>query len=243
MRAALLYADHRLVVVAKPPGLSLATPRRQPHAAVARLLAALPEGEAERWGVDAGGAFLLHRLDVATSGVVLLARTREVHRQLVAAWAAGAVRKTYLALVWGHPRPTQGSFEAPLGPLPSDRRKMTVSPRGRPARSDYQVLAAPLHVALVRLHPHTGRTHQLRVHLAAAGHPIVGDDLYGGPRHRGVRQGELRAALNPPHLLLHAWQLAVPGERRDEELVFTAPLPAAFRAALTAAGVRQEQVQ
>ncbi len=243
MGGAILYADHRVLAVAKPPGVSLATPRRQPGAAVARLLAVLPAGEVERWGIDPADTFLVHRLDVGTSGVVLLARGAEAHRRALAALAAGEVEKTYLALCWGHPRPSQGSWSWPLAPDPRDRRRMRVDPGGKPSRSDYRVLAAPPHAALVELIPRTGRTHQLRAHLAAAGHPIVGDDLYGGPRHRGVRDPRLRQALAPPHLLLHAWRLRVPGWDGVGEVILTAPLPAALSAALAALRVESEALQ
>ncbi len=237
MSGAILYADHRLLAVAKPPGVSLATPRRYPGGAVARLLATLPMGEVQRWGIDPADTFLVHRLDVGTSGVVLLARGREEHRHLSGAFASGAVEKTYVALVWGHPRPATGSWSARLGPDPRDRRRMRVDPRGKPAQSDYRVLAAPLHASLVQLKARTGRTHQLRVHLAAAGHPIVGDDLYGGPRHRGVNDPRLRQALDPSHLLLHAWRLQLSEQHGLPELVVTAPLPSALAAALATLGV------
>jgi 23S rRNA-/tRNA-specific pseudouridylate synthase len=105
---------------------------------------------------------------------------------------------------------------------------------GRAARSDYRVLATAPHVAAVALWPRTGRTHQLRVHLAAAGHPIVGDDLYGGPRHRAVRDAGLRRALAPERALLHAWRLDVPGLVPAR---FEAPVPGDFAAALAAAGL------
>ena len=243
METTILYADHRLLAVAKPPGVSLATPRSEPGAAVARLLATLPGDEVQRWGIDPADTFLVHRLDVGTSGVVLLARGAQTHRRAVAALAAGEVEKTYLALCWGHPRPSQGSWSLPLAPDRRDRRRMGVDAGGKSARSDYRVLAAPPHVALVQLLPRTGRTHQLRVHLAAAGHPIVGDDLYGGPRHRGVRDPQLRRALAPPHLLLHAWRLHLPGWDGVGEVTLTAPLPPAFAAALAAAGVNLDALQ
>jgi len=111
---------------------------------------------------------------------------------------------------------------------------MRIAPAGRSARSDYKVLATAPHVALVALRPRTGRTHQLRVHLAAAGHPVVGDDLYGGPRHRAVREETLAARLAPGHPLLHAWRLEIPGW---EPSIFSAPLPADYRDALAACGL------
>jgi 23S rRNA pseudouridine1911/1915/1917 synthase len=93
------------------------------------------------------------------------------------------------------------------------------------------------HVALVHATPETGRTHQIRVHLAALGHPIVGDDLYGGPRHRGVRDLRTRALLAPDHPFLHAWRLSLPASECTPEIILTAPLPADFAAALAALGL------
>lgn len=243
MGGAILYADHRLLALAKPPGVSLATPRRALGAAVARLLATLSADEAQRWGIDPADTFLVHRLDVGTSGVVLLARGRDAHRQLSQALNAGGIHKSYLALAWGHPQRSAGSWNFPLAPNRRDRRRMCVEAGGKPAHSDYRVLAAPPHACLLELTPRTGRTHQLRVHLAAAGHPIVGDDLYGGPRHRGVSDPRLRQALDPPHLLLHAWRLRLSAQRGAPELVISAPLPAAFTAALAALGIEQDLLQ
>jgi RluA family pseudouridine synthase len=231
--ARLLYLDQRVAAVGKPPGLSLATPAREPGAAVERLAAALPGAERARL---TGDLLLVHRLDVGTSGVVALARDPATHRELVAAFAARQVEKRYLALVWGRPRPPAGEWTAPLGPDRRDRRRMRVDPAGRPARSAWRVVREGPHVSLVELEPHTGRTHQLRVHLAAAGHPVVGDDLYGGPRHRGVRDRLLRAALAPPHTFLHAWRLVLPAPPLPEPLVLEAPLPAAFAEALLRLG-------
>jgi 23S rRNA pseudouridine1911/1915/1917 synthase len=114
---------------------------------------------------------------------------------------------------------------------------MRPDPDGRPSRTRYRVLARAPHVSLLVLFPETGRTHQIRVHLASAGHPIVGDDLYGGPRHRGLRDPRLRAALDPGHTLLHAWRLHLPATRCFGETILEAPLPAAFRTACTAAGI------
>jgi 23S rRNA-/tRNA-specific pseudouridylate synthase len=92
-------------------------------------------------------------------------------------------------------------------------------------------------VALVRLAPATGRTHQLRVHLAHAGHPIVGDDLYGGPRHRAVRDAALRILLDPGRPLLHAWRLHLPETALSPELIVSAPLPADLAAVLAALAI------
>lgn len=230
--ARIVHLGDRFVVLDKPAGLSLRTARVDPHAAARRLVEALPPGE--RSLLEGREPRLVHRLDESTSGLVLVALDEEMHRELLHRFAARETDKRYLALVWGHPRPAEGSFEQPLGPDRSDRRRMRVDAGGRPARSDYRVLGRAPHVALVELRPRTGRTHQLRVHLAAAGHPVVGDDLYGGPRERAVREPKLRAALAPGRSLLHAWKLDVPGLEPSR---FEAPAPVDLRRAAEAAGL------
>jgi 23S rRNA pseudouridine1911/1915/1917 synthase len=235
--AAILYADERLVAINKPAGVSLATRRAEPGAAVARLLAGVPAAECADLGLAADDLWLVHRLDVGTSGLVLLARDAEAHRALAEAFERRAVAKLYVALVWGRPRPQAGRFESPLGPDRRDRRRMRVAADGRPAATAYRLLARAPHVALLLLAPATGRTHQIRVHLAHAGHPIVGDDLYGGPRHRGVRDVRLRSLLAPAHPFLHAWRLHLPATAATRELVLCAPLPDDFLAVLGALGV------
>jgi RluA family pseudouridine synthase len=230
--ARLIHLGDRFAVLDKPAGVSLATPRADPHGAARRLVAALPP--AERAALEARDLRLVHRLDVATSGAVLLALDEEMHRVLARKLTAREMGKTYLALVWGRPRPRSGSWRAPLGPDRSDRRRMRVDPEGRAAITDWLVVDSGSHVALVALWARTGRTHQLRVHLAAAGHPIVGDDLYGGPRHRGVRDRRLAAALAPPRALLHAWRLEIPGLAPER---FEAPPPADLASAAAAAGL------
>ncbi len=232
MASSLVYCDERLVVINKPPGLSLVTSHRDPQAAAGRLLDSLSPETREAWGLLAASLRLVHRLDAGTTGLVLLARDVDTHRELVGFLNRRLMSKTYLALVWGHPAPPSGNYEWPLGPDRRDRRRMKADPDGRPSLSRYQTLARGPHVSLLALHPVTGRTHQLRVHLAHAGHWIVGDDLYGGSRHRGVRETRLRAVLNPPHILLHSWRIELPAAPRLQPSRFEAPLPPAFDAAL-----------
>jgi len=224
--SALLVRDD-LVVVDKPSGVSMATSSRLPaELAVARLVAAC--------GVTDVGPFLLvHRLDVGTSGVVVLARTDAAHRELSRLFQERRARKTYRALVWGHPVPARGSFDGPLARDPKDGRKMRVHPDGKPAVTLYETRRRPPAVADLSLFPETGRTHQIRVHLSAAGHPIVGDDLYGGAtRWRGVRDPRLRAALSRvARPLLHAERLVM----EELGLDVTAPLAPDHAAALDAA--------
>jgi 23S rRNA pseudouridine1911/1915/1917 synthase len=237
MAGMVLWEDERIVALNKPPGVSLATRRSEPGEAVRRLVAAIPDDERAAAWLDPDSLFLIHRLDVGTSGVVLLARDEEAHACLAAAFAARKVDKAYLALVWGKPRPREGRWEWPLGPDRKDRRRMKVDPAGRPSASRYHVVATAPHVSLVELHPETGRTHQLRVHLAHAGHLIVGDDLYGGPRHHAVRNPSLRKVLQPDHPFLHARRIGLPRTACTQELILTAPLPQDFQEALLALGM------
>lgn len=237
---AVLWTDERIVAIAKPPGVSLATPRGQPGAAVERLLGTLDPGERERHLLAPDRLFLVHRLDVGTSGVVLLARDEDAHRTLAQLFAARAVSKIYLALVWGRPRPTAGVCAAAIGPDRRDRRRMVVDPGGRAAVTHYRVLAGKRYVSLLELRPETGRTHQIRVHLSSMGRPVVGDDLYGGPRERGVRDHRLRTVLTPDHPFLHAWRLSLPDNQCTRSLVFTAPPPPDFVAALRGLGISED---
>jgi 23S rRNA pseudouridine1911/1915/1917 synthase len=235
MHASLVYLDEQLAVFNKPPGLSLATPRADAHAAVRRLIDSLPKKESA--GLRTGPLWLVHRLDAGTTGLVLVARDEQTHRELSQQLSRRLIDKIYLALVWGHPRPRVGRYEWPITADRRDRRRMKTDVSGQEAVTDYRVLATAPHVALLELHPKTGRTHQLRVHLSRAGHWIVGDDLYGGARHRGVKEPALQDLLNPPHLLLHAWRLELPelstmGARR-----FEAPLPGYFERVLEALNI------
>jgi 23S rRNA pseudouridine1911/1915/1917 synthase len=190
---------------------------KSPARAVARLLEACGEDPAEP-------LLLVHRLDVGTSGVVILARDAEAHRALSHAFQSRGARKTYRALVWGHPTPARGVYEDPLGRDPKDGRRMkVVRDGGKAAVTRYETLARLPSLADLRLSPETGRTHQIRVHLSAHGHPIAGDDLYGGAtRWKGVRDaGRRRALAAIARPLLHAERLAIEALGID----VSAPLP------------------
>ncbi len=215
-----LFDSEDVVALDKPAGVSMATSAREEKSAaraVQRLLEACGEDPDEP-------LLLVHRLDVGTSGVVLLAKSDAAHRALSRTFQSRGAKKTYRALVWGHPTPARGVYDDPLGRDPKDGRKMkAVRDGGKAAVTRYETLARPPSIADLNLFPETGRTHQIRVHLSAHGHPIVGDDLYGGAtRWRGVRDPERRralAAVSRP--LLHAERIVI------EELAIdvSAPLP------------------
>ena len=226
-----LFENDLVVALDKPAGVSMATSTREEKSAaraVERLLEACGEDPNEP-------LLLVHRLDVGTSGVVLLAKTDEAHRALSRAFQSREARKSYRALVWGQPVPARGVYEDSLGRDPKDGRKMKVakqSPEGKTAITRYETLARMPSIADLRLFPETGRTQQIRVHLSAHGHPIVGDDLYGGAtRWRGVREPARRRVLaSIARPLLHAERVVI------EELGIdvAAPLPEDYAVALAA---------
>ena len=223
-----LFENALALALDKPAGVSMATSAREDKSAaraVTRLLAACGEDPAE-------SLLLVHRLDVGTSGVVLLAKTDAAHRALSRAFQSGGARKTYRALAWGHPTPATGVYADPLGRDPKDGRKMKIRGDGKAAVTRYEILARLPSVADLRISPETGRTHQIRVHLSAHGHPIVGDDFYGGAtRWHGVRDGARRRALAAvARPLLHAERIVVAELGIDVE----APLPEDYAAALSA---------
>jgi len=228
MKSTIIWESDRLVAISKAPGVSLATSRAGGADAVQRLLSSLAERDRHSLWADEGGPHLVHRLDVGTSGLVVLARDREAHAAVVRALSERQVEKAYLALVWGKPKPPEGLWEWALGPDREDRRRMQADPHGKPSKSRFKTLATHPHVSLLELRPETGRTHQLRVHCLQAGHLIVGDDLYGGAKERGVRDEALRRHLHPGRPLLHAWSLHLPATAAGPEVILCAPIPADF---------------
>jgi tRNA pseudouridine32 synthase/23S rRNA pseudouridine746 synthase len=209
-----VHADEHLVVVNKPSGL-LSVPGRGPDK---------QDCVWRRVQAHFADALVVHRLDQATSGLLVLARGIEAQRRLSAAFAQRQVRKRYLAWVHGHPRPTLERSDEPGWsaidlPLMADwpnRPRQIVSPEGKPCLTFWRLIEhrdAPDR-SLLELRPHTGRSHQLRVHLQAMGHPILGDDLYGHPH-----------APASPALQLHARSLTLPHPFEDRTLDLQAPWP------------------
>jgi 23S rRNA pseudouridine1911/1915/1917 synthase len=177
-------------------------------------------------------AGIVHRLDKDTSGLLVVARTLEAQTDLVRQLQARTVKRHYLALVHGRVA-RDGTVDAPVGRHPVQRTKMAVVPGGRMARTHYHVLERFAHATLLECALETGRTHQIRVHMADIGHPLVGDPAYG-PRRPG---GALLAGF--ARQALHAWRLALLHPARREEMGWEAPLPDDFAQLLEA--LREEK--
>ena len=176
---------------------------------------------------------IVHRLDRDTSGLLAVAKTDAALAGLQAAFRDGAVRKTYLAVTCGVPDPPAGRLETLIGRSPRDRKKMAVVPRnGKPALTEWVVAEDFGAAALLRVRIHTGRTHQIRVHLSSFGCPVAGDRDYGSAaRDRAL-------PFRPERQMLHAWRLAFPHPLTGEPLAFEAPPPADFQALLAALRAR-----
>jgi len=232
-----LYEDEQLLVVNKPSGVVVHPTYRHP---TATLLQALRR-HARHWPRSHRPS-LVGRLDKATSGVVLVAKTRPVHAALQRILAGTASLKDYLAVVYGRV-PARGAIAIPLARDPQDRRRVAPAAGGRSCLTRFERLArigkGQGALALLRCRLITGRMHQIRVHLAARGWPIVGDPVYGGPRWSHVTDPELQAALRQfSHQALHAWRLTFPHPISGARLTCTAPLPADMTALVRACGFR-----
>jgi 23S rRNA pseudouridine1911/1915/1917 synthase len=221
---AVVHEDEHLIVVDKPAGMVVhPAPGNWSGTLVNALLGrgSLPEGSGdERPGI-------VHRIDKETSGLLLVARTERSHRALSAAIAARRVVRRYAAMAWGHLEKDDVTVDRPIARDPRDRRRMAVVREGgKDARTTLVRLARFDAVDLLRAHLHTGRTHQIRVHLASIGHPVIGDDTYGGGGGRKV------VALPPKRHFLHAAWLRFRHPVTGTDLDLRSPLPPDLRAAL-----------
>jgi 23S rRNA pseudouridine1911/1915/1917 synthase len=229
MALEIIYEDADLVVVNKAAGMVVhpAAGHRE-HTLVNALLHHCGGQLSGIGGVSRPG--IVHRLDKETSGCLVAAKNDAAHVHLSAQFAGRAVEKSYLALVCGRMPRLSGHIEAPMARDPAHRQRMAVSgPKGRQARTTYRVLERWSGATLVEAQPHTGRTHQIRVHLRHLGFPVAGDGLYG--RHATARLKE-SSGYSAPRLLLHARRLALTHPRSEKRMVFEAPTPPDFEAAL-----------
>lgn len=216
-----LYEDDDLLVLDKPAGMVVHPGAGNPaHTMVNALLHHCTTlsgiGGKERPGI-------VHRLDKETSGCLVVAKRDAAHRELSRQFAARTVTKRYLALVRGRMRKPSGRIDAPIARHPVHRQRMSVarSARGRSAVTEYRVWRAGNEMSLVECALHSGRTHQIRVHLHHLGHPVLGDKLYGA-----------KQAGDFPRQMLHAWKLGFSHPGSGEGIEFEAPLPPDFQEAL-----------
>jgi 23S rRNA pseudouridine1911/1915/1917 synthase len=222
-----VYDDEHVIVVDKPAGLVVHPGAGNPTGTLVNgLLALYPDlaeiGEPHRPGI-------VHRLDIGTSGLMVVARSVRAYHSLVYALAQRDVTRLYRTLVWGHLDNPHGVIDAPIGRDHRDPMRMAVVVDGKSARTRYQVLTEyrePAEASGLECRLESGRTHQIRVHLSAIGHPVVGDGTYGGIRH----------GIATPRPFLHAAELQFDHPMTNEPMAFTSPLPddlAAVEAQLT----------
>jgi 23S rRNA pseudouridine1911/1915/1917 synthase len=222
MPVPILHEDGWLLAVDKPAGLTTQPPRRRTPGETTvheRVLLQLAAREGQRVEV-----LLFHRLDRLTTGVLVFARQHDAARALTSLWNSGAPDKRYVAVVHGRPEEKHRKLSGPIAPDPLVPGRFRVARGGRPAATELRVLAPLGELSLVEVRPLTGRTHQVRVHLAEAGFPVAGDTLYGG------------GAL-VPRPFLHAWRLALPHPRTGNQLRLEAPLPADLQGFLASFGI------
>jgi 23S rRNA pseudouridine1911/1915/1917 synthase len=215
-----LYEDDEVVAVDKPAGLNVHPGPGDDSPAVSDWLVGRYSLDTSVFDVDHPG--IVHRLDRDTSGVLLLARTPVAQAKLSAAFEQRDARKTYLAITAGKPPRERAVIDAAIGRHPVDRTRMGITRDGRESRTTYEILATDRDTCLLLVRPETGRTHQIRVHLAAVGAPVMGDQVYG-------KGGDGRQ-------MLHAWQLDVP-HPAGGRLEVTAPLPDDFVEAVRSIGL------
>jgi 23S rRNA pseudouridine1911/1915/1917 synthase len=210
---AILYEDEWLLVIDKPPGLVVHPGPGHWHGTLVNAL--LYHWHGARPGLDPLRPGIVHRLDKDTSGVLVIAKDAASLADIGAQFRKREVEKQYLAVVWGRLRSQSGTITEPIGRNPVHRKRMAVRRTGRAAVTSFQVVEQFPSATLVRLFPKTGRTHQIRVHLAAIGHPILGDAVYGGVRNRQLRV---------PRQALHAEKISFRHPRTGARVSFTAPL-------------------
>lgn len=216
----ILYEDDSLIIVNKPAGLVVHPAAGHEHGTLVHALLAHCQNLAGIGGVQRPG--IVHRLDKDTTGAIVIAKTDLAHQHLQAQLKAKTARREYLGVVYSAPTADTGIIDQPIGRHPVDRKKMAVVPvekGGRLAVTHWQVRERLGNYTLMHFQLETGRTHQIRVHSAYIGHPIVGDPVYSSGRNLGV---------NLAGQALHAWRLQLRHPLNNELLEVTAPLPKAF---------------
>ena len=222
----IVFEDESLVVIDKPAGMVVHPAPGNWSGTLVNALMGRGEPLADGGGNDRPG--LVHRLDKETSGLLIVAKTDPVHRALSTALSARRIVRRYATVSWGHLKDDLLRVDKPIDRDPKDRTRMAIVQTGKQARTDFMRLARFDSADLLRAHLHTGRTHQIRVHLMSVGHPVVGDDTYGGGGGRRL------AALPPKRFFLHAAWLRFRHPVTGEQLDLRAPLPDDLRRSIAA---------
>lgn len=218
IQLAVVHEDEDIIVIDKPAGMTVhPAPGNEDWTLANAVLAHAPNiegiGGERRPGI-------VHRLDKDTSGLIVVAKNDRAHIDLSKQFEERTVRKAYFALVVGHPHPEEADVDGPIGRHPKNRQRMAIVSTGRPALTRYRVERLFRDVSLVGVRPKTGRTHQIRVHLASIGHPVVGDLTYGHPARGLSRQ------------FLHAYELEFRHPSTSESVQFASELPNELRSYL-----------
>jgi 23S rRNA pseudouridine1911/1915/1917 synthase len=219
-----IYEDEVLLVVNKPAGMVVHPALGHASGTLVNALLAYCPQVANVGGLERAG--IVHRLDKDTSGLLLIAKDEATHAALQRQFKHRQVTKTYLALVEGRVQPREGIIEAPIGRDKRQRKRMAVVRSGRAARTMYRAVQYLADHTLLEVRPHTGRTHQVRVHLAWLGYPVVGDAVYGYRHQRLLRE----------RYFLHAARLRFTHPATGEEVEVEAPLPPELKAVLKQLG-------
>jgi 23S rRNA pseudouridine1911/1915/1917 synthase len=220
----ILFEDEHLIAINKPAGLVIHPAAGNPDGTLVNALLAHCRDLSGVGGVERPG--IVHRLDKDTSGVLIAAKSDAAHRALSLSFRWRTTDKRYLAVVYGIPRLDEGVVDAPIARHPNERKRMAVVPGGRKARTLYWVRERYAGCALAECRLVTGRTHQVRVHMAHLGHALVGDPVYAGRQWRALEDAELAALCrNFPRQALHAWKLTITHPATGVPMTFEAPLP------------------
>lgn len=212
MPLSVVYEDDDLLVLDKPPGIVVHPSPSHPSHTLVNALLAYSSDLSGIGGVIRPG--IIHRLDKDTSGLLVVAKHDRSHLYVSSQVKERKIKKGYTALVWGTPKVRSGVIDGPIGRDPSNRKRMAVVSNGKESITKYKVLSSGKEVSLLEVFPETGRTHQIRVHLLAIGHPIVGDAVYG--RKKGVSAGR-------QFLHAHILGFCLPADGKFRE--FKSPLP------------------
>lgn len=226
----ILFEDEHMLVLNKPPGLVVHPGAGNTSGTLVNALLHYNQAAFGSMVTEELRPGIVHRLDKDTSGVLVIGKNEHVVAKLCEIFAERKTRKTYLALVHGFMQQPYGKIENLIGRSAKNRKKMAIVERnGKEAITRYQMIAYNQNASLVKVGIETGRTHQIRVHMASLSHPVLGDELYGGK--------QAYKHLNAPRQMLHAWRLRIPHPITGKKMKFEAPLPQDFLDTMSRAGI------